>query len=190
VDDDVPQRVRQPQEARADFCSRTRRGHAVSLWINGVEQQARFGSPQKVRAAYQEIAVVQRRDPLLVTMPAPDHLLVQCFPVPANGEMKIKSVSPPASLGCGQEQSSKLVADWPAFGPVNFEVPSASKLGWYSQPNCHTQDHKSSSDGRRDVCTEPIQVPGGSLLSEKQEMSWAHALRLADPSAAPSGLSI
>ncbi|MES2463889.1 MAG: VIT domain-containing protein [Armatimonadota bacterium] len=114
----------QPQEARADvLLPHGGVGHAVSLWINGVEQQARFGSPQKVRAAYQEIAVVQRRDPLLVTMPAPDHLLVQCFPVPAKGEMKIKiGITAPLRWQTSNSGESGLIFDLPAFGPVNFGV--------------------------------------------------------------------
>ena len=128
----------EPQEARADILLPPGGvGHAVSLWINGVEKQAKFGSPQKVRAAYQEIAVVQRRDPLLVTMPAPDHLLVQCFPVPANGEMKIK-IGMTAPLRWHKTPNGLVapVTDWPAFGPVNFNVSSRLKHHVTLQENC------------------------------------------------------
>ena len=114
------------QEARADIllppgatC------HAVSLWINGTERPAAFGSPQKVRNAYQEVAVVKRRDPLLVTMPAPGHLLAQCFPVPARGTMKIKlGITTPLTWRTGTPGSKpQLELATPVLGPVNFDVP-------------------------------------------------------------------
>jgi hypothetical protein len=69
-------------------------GAAVSrltLWIDGVPQEAAFGGRAQVRAAYQEVAVVQRRDPVLVTTAGPNRILMQCFPVPRHGgEMKVR----------------------------------------------------------------------------------------------------
>lgn len=62
----------------------------VTLWVNGEPREAAFSTVSKVKAAYKEVAVVQRRDPVLVTMVAPDTVMVQCFPVPAMGEMKIR----------------------------------------------------------------------------------------------------
>ena len=63
----------------------------VTLWVNGEPREAAFSSKSKVRAAYQAIAVKQRRDPVLVTATGPGRVLVQCFPVPADGgEMKIR----------------------------------------------------------------------------------------------------
>ena len=62
----------------------------LSLWVNGEPREAAFSTVSKVKAAYQEVAVVQRRDPVLVTMVGPDTVMVQCFPVPAMGEMKIR----------------------------------------------------------------------------------------------------
>ncbi len=81
----------QVKEARCQV--RLPRGGKVSrltLWINGEPREAAFNSVSKVKAAYKSVAVVQRRDPVLVTMAGPDTVLVQCFPVPANGEMKIR----------------------------------------------------------------------------------------------------
>ena len=63
----------------------------VTLWVNGEPREAAFSSKSKVRKAYQAVAVRQRRDPVLVTATGPGRVLVQCFPVPANGgEMKIR----------------------------------------------------------------------------------------------------
>ncbi len=45
----------------------------------------------QVREAYQKVAVVQRRDPVLVTWAGIDRVLMQCFPVPRNGgRMKVR----------------------------------------------------------------------------------------------------
>lgn len=79
------------REARCQV--RLPRGGKVSrltLWINGEPREAAFAGVAKVKAAYQDIAVKQRRDPVLVTMSGPDTVLVQCFPVPGHGEMKIR----------------------------------------------------------------------------------------------------
>ena len=151
----------QPQEARADVLLPPGGvGHAVSLWINGVEKQAKFGSPQKVRAAYQEIAVVQRRDPLLVTMPAPDHLLVQCFPVPANGEMKIKiGVTAPLRWDTDKDRKPELMADLPAFGPVNFEVSSSREHRVSLQAKSERSDRKDLSSASVDLfAPQPLPI--------------------------------
>lgn len=61
----------------------------ASLWVDGEERDAAFGSTAKVRSAYRSV-VRRRMDPLLVTMIGPDQVMVQCFPVPANGTMKIR----------------------------------------------------------------------------------------------------
>ncbi len=83
--------ARNAQEARCQV--RLPEGGRVSrltLWVNGEPREAAFSTVAKVKAAYKEIAVVQRRDPVLVTMAGPDTVMVQCFPVPGNGEMKIR----------------------------------------------------------------------------------------------------
>lgn len=62
----------------------------LTLWINGEEREAAFGGRSEVRQAYQQV-VARRRDPVLVTTAGPDRVLVQCFPVPANGgRMKVR----------------------------------------------------------------------------------------------------
>lgn len=81
-------------EAREARCQvllpRGGRVSRLTLWVNGEPREAAFSSVAKVKAAYKEIAVVQRKDPVLVTMSGPDTVMVQCFPVPARGEMKIR----------------------------------------------------------------------------------------------------
>ncbi|GAA5481387.1 VIT domain-containing protein [Haloferula sargassicola] len=82
-----------PQEKEARCQVRLPRGGRVSrltLWVNGEPREAAFSTVSKVKAAYREVAVRQRRDPVLVTMAGPDTVMVQCFPVPAQGEMKIR----------------------------------------------------------------------------------------------------
>ncbi len=72
----------------------------LTLWVNGEPREAAFSSVSKVKAAYKAVAVVQRRDPVLVNVVGPDTIMVQCFPVPANGQMKIRfGVSAPLENG-------------------------------------------------------------------------------------------
>jgi Vault protein inter-alpha-trypsin domain len=81
----------QSKEARCQV--RLPRGGRVSrltLWVNGEPREAAFSSVSKVKAAYKEVAIRQSRDPVLVNMVAPDTVMVQCFPVPSGGKMKIR----------------------------------------------------------------------------------------------------
>lgn len=80
-----------PREARCQI--RVPAGGKVSrltLWINGEPCEAAFGTVSQVKAAYKEVAVVQRRDPVLVNLVGPDTYMMQCFPVPVQGDMKIR----------------------------------------------------------------------------------------------------
>jgi Vault protein inter-alpha-trypsin domain len=81
----------QAKEARCKVkLPRDGRVSRLTLWVNGEPREAAFSSVAKVKAAYKAVAVVQRRDPVLVNMVGPDTVMVQCFPVPAHGEMKIR----------------------------------------------------------------------------------------------------
>ncbi len=61
----------------------------LTLWIDGEPREAAFAGRHEVKEAYQKV-VQRRRDPVLVTSAGPDRVMVQCFPVPANGIMKIR----------------------------------------------------------------------------------------------------
>ncbi len=81
----------QVKEARCQVkLPRNGRVSRLTLWVNGEPREAAFSTVSKVKAAYKAVAVVQRRDPVLVNMIGPDTVMVQCFPVPARGEMKIR----------------------------------------------------------------------------------------------------
>ena len=91
----------QPKEARCQVkLPAGGRVSRLTLWVNGEPREAAFSSISKVKAAYKAVAVVQRRDPVLVNVVGPDTVMVQCFPVPAHGEMKIRfGVSAPLENG-------------------------------------------------------------------------------------------
>jgi hypothetical protein len=62
----------------------------VTLWINGIEQEAAYAGKAQVRRAYESVVRVSR-DPVLVTSTGPDQVLLQCFPIqPNGGKMKTK----------------------------------------------------------------------------------------------------
>jgi hypothetical protein len=84
-------RARNAQEARCQvLLPRGGRVSRLTLWINGEPREAAFNAVSKVKAAYKSVAVLQQRDPVLVTMCGPDTVMVQCFPVPPGGDMKIR----------------------------------------------------------------------------------------------------
>ena len=108
-----------PEEGRAELLLPP--GAVVSratLWINGEEREAAFGGRSQVREAYAKV-VRQSRDPLLVTTAGRDRVLVQLFPIPANGEMKIRiGMSIPMTMHTLQRARLQL----PSFSERNFEI--------------------------------------------------------------------
>jgi hypothetical protein len=92
----------------------------LTLWVNGEEREAAFAGRSQVREAYREVAVVKRRDPVLVTTAGPDRVLMQCFPVPAGGgTMKVRlGITAPLLLDSPGEGLVRL----PAFLERNFSL--------------------------------------------------------------------
>ena len=96
----------------------------LTLWVQGEEREAAFSTTGKVREAYTTVAVRQRRDPVLVTSSGPDRVLVQCFPVPAGGEMKIRlGITFPLMLENLAEGRLLL----PLFLERNFDIPEDTR---------------------------------------------------------------
>jgi len=91
----------------------------LTLWVDGQEREAAFAARGRVRDAYRRV-VRQRRDPVLVTTSGPDRVMVQCFPVPPGGEMKIRlGVTAPLVLNAGNEGRLHL----PQLIETNFTTP-------------------------------------------------------------------
>ena len=127
----------------------------LTLWVNGEPREAAFGSKAKVRAAYQSVAVRQRRDPVLVNWAGPDLLLVQCFPIlPNGGEMKMRigmsfplEVAGPNSLGYR----------YPAIVAENFTMAESLR---------HSVWYESKMDGELHG-DSPIDLSTGALQANK-----------------------
>ncbi len=89
----------------------------ATLWVNGEEREAAYAGRAQVRQAYEQVAVRQRRDPLLVTTKGADRVLAQAFPVPRNGTLKMKiGLTTPLSLDTEERGSLAL----PAIVDRNF----------------------------------------------------------------------
>src|SRR5215813_2404260 len=91
----------------------------ATLWVNGEEREAAYGGRGEVRAAYQRVAVVQRRDPLLVTTKGADRVLAQAFPVPRDGTIKFK-LGITAPLDPAEPGKARLTL--PAIVDRNFSI--------------------------------------------------------------------
>ena len=93
----------------------------LTLWINGEECEAAFGTKGQVRRAYESV-VHRRRDPVLVNICGPDQVQMQCFPVPHEGEMKVRiGITFPLDVAANGT-SARLPC--PAITSRNFSVPS------------------------------------------------------------------
>lgn len=92
----------------------------LTLWIDGEEREAAFGPRGQVKEAYRKV-VQRRRDPVLVTTTGPDQIMVQCFPVPPNGAMKVRiGITAPLDLDTPDFGHVRL----PHFCEHNFNLPA------------------------------------------------------------------
>jgi hypothetical protein len=101
----------------------------ATLWVDGEEREAAYGGRGEVRAAYQRVAVQQRRDPLLVTSKGADRVLVQAFPVPRNGGTIKFKIGISAPLDIVAPSRARLTL--PALVDRNFSfAPGMSHAVW------------------------------------------------------------
>jgi hypothetical protein len=101
----------------------------ATLWVNGEEREAAYGGRGEVRAAYQRVAVQQRRDPLLVTTKGGDRVQAQAFPVPRNGGTIKFKLGITAPLELMDPSNARLVL--PAIVDRNFSfAPDVSHSVW------------------------------------------------------------
>ncbi len=92
----------------------------LTLWINGEEREAAFAKSAKVIEAYNAVTAT-RRDPALVTTIGKDRISFKCFPVPPNGEMKVRiGITIPLIL----ENETNSLLPLPYFQDRNFAVPT------------------------------------------------------------------
>ncbi|HEX8240642.1 MAG TPA: VIT domain-containing protein [Allosphingosinicella sp.] len=92
----------------------------ATLWIDGVAREASVAGKREARAAYENVVAV-RRDPLLVTTDSAGRLLVQAFPVPAKGDLKLRiGMTIPFEIAPDGRRSFAL----PAIADRNFDLPS------------------------------------------------------------------
>lgn len=90
----------------------------LTLWVNGEEREAAFAGRSQTRRAYQQI-VRAKRDPVLVTTKGDDRILVQCFPVPPKGEMRVRvGITTPLQLESRDAAKLRL----PYFVERNFRI--------------------------------------------------------------------
>ncbi|MGD9128450.1 MAG: VIT domain-containing protein, partial [Planctomycetia bacterium] len=98
-------------------------GSRLTLWIDDVEQEAAFGKRLQVKKAYQEVAVVRRRDPALLTTDGPDRLFLQCFPIEPHSTMKVKvGMSVPLVFRQGKDQKTNAILRLPYLADQNFTI--------------------------------------------------------------------
>jgi hypothetical protein len=99
----------------------------LTLWVDGEEREAAFGTRSAVTEAYRQVAVVRRLDPVLVTTCGPDQVLVQCFPVPANGEQQVRlGITAPLPL----TDAARALVVPPRLAERNFAVGTLEHDLW------------------------------------------------------------
>jgi len=125
----------------------------VTLWINDEPCEAAFGGRSQTRKAYQQVAVRQRRDPVLVTTAGPDRILLQCFPVPIDGSMKTR-IGITVPLLVLDATPGEATLRLPAFIEQNFTAkPNLATSAWIESDvmPLSTSDGLKAIDGKERV---------------------------------------
>ncbi len=171
----------------------------VTLWVNGEEREAAFAGRAEVRKAYQEVAVIQRRDPILVTTAGPDRVLMQCFPVQQGGgvmRVRVGFTAPLLTL-----PGSQVAFLWPRIADRNFavrdslrhhawlEIPDGvpdAAVGWDRDAERSQALHASASQAEFERRLSPIRlgrVPanGGGWVKEDRGTEPAWLRRTLEP---------
>lgn len=142
----------------------------LTLWIDGEEREAAFGGRSQVKQAY-EAVVRQRRDPVLVTTRGPDRVIVQLFPVPPNGEMKVRlGITAPAV----PLSSDRWVLQLPSIGERNFGVAGLSHSVWIE-----SKEPLVSSTLKAEAAPGGASALRGAVSND--ELSAGYAVRLTAP---------
>lgn len=96
----------------------------VTLWVNGVEEEAAFAEKSRVTNAYEQVTA-KKRDPVLVTTAGRDRVNLKCFPIqPNGGEMKMKiGITFPLIL---EDEKNGLIR-LPYFLDKNFQISADAK---------------------------------------------------------------
>lgn len=115
----------------------------VTLWINGVAQEAAFNSTERVTQAYNAVRY-QRWDPLLVTWVSPGVVKIKAFPLSANTDMKIR-------LGMTSPISTN------SNGDISLSMPHITKsnLNFDCQQDVHLESDVPFASNRDDIASEP-----------------------------------
>ncbi|MBS1992082.1 MAG: hypothetical protein JSS83_16285 [Cyanobacteria bacterium SZAS LIN-3] len=100
----------------------------ATLTVNNVERDATIMVRSMARARYRR-AVVEKKDPLLISTCGKDQILVQCYPVKPGETMKVK-LRMAAPLNITRRDKAALVL--PAFLERNFEVSAPNDVALHS----------------------------------------------------------
>lgn len=119
-------------------------------------REAAFGGTSVVREAYRKVAIVQRRDPLLVTWAGPDEVFVQCFPIPAQGRECIRlSIAAPSLVlpRITEHNFGRSLEPVLALAPHQTLPPLRHRQRWRSLNYRHALPHprppRATGRGRR-----------------------------------------
>ena len=115
----------------------------VTLWVNGVAQEAAFNSTERVSTAYSSI-VSQMRDPVLVTWKSTDRYHVKIFPVSSSSDYKFRlGMTVPLDL----DQKGQLRLTVPHVENANIRVDTLQDI--------HLESDVPLSSNRGDIQSEP-----------------------------------
>lgn len=112
-------------EARAEIALPAgARVSRVTLWIEDEPREAAFGGRAQVTDAYEDVVIVQNKDPLLVTTAGPDRVRMRAFPVPVQGKIRLQ-LGITAPLDVVRAIEARL--DLPYFTEKNFQLAERSR---------------------------------------------------------------
>ncbi|MBI1271244.1 hypothetical protein GC174_12510 [bacterium] len=180
-----------PREARAKLL--LPEGATVTgatIWIDGVEKEAKITGRARARAIYQRAVTTHKRDPLLVSMQGKDTVLVQCYPVlkGSNTRVKLSIVAPLKKLPLAT-YPEELGCILPSYSERNFSFDGQHALDLSAENGILISTTGEDKNQELKRFFDNNQVSRGQVMTSIKPLAFATTVRLADNSVVEADLS-
>ncbi len=177
-----------PREARAKIL--LPEGATVTgatIWIDGVEKEAKITGRSRARAIYQRAVTTHKRDPLLVSMQGKDTVLVQCYPVLKGSDTRVKlSIVAPLKKLPLATYPEELGCILPGYSERNFSFEGRHVLDVSANSGTLISSASETKPNELERSFDNNQMSRGQVMTSVKPFDYATSVRLADNSVVSS----
>ncbi|MBZ0189390.1 MAG: hypothetical protein K8F91_24305 [Candidatus Obscuribacterales bacterium] len=133
----------------------------VTLWVDGVPQEAAFNASQKVQTAFSSI-INENRDPILVTWKAPGRYRIKVFPVNSYSDFKFRvGMTAPIDL----DKQGRMALALPHIENANLRFDAVQDIHLESDVPLSAAGHGVDSEKVKDGFLIRANLPAEQMAS-------------------------